>query len=165
MIIEGHIWIGDPLREGDIEIKVGEPPDQGGCPDRGPSGGVYPIEMEDPLVKEDNQEEPPDGGPGGLPSLGGLHHQGVPLMVEDLPVMEDLWTSPPDGGGPPSDRGPPGPLMVEDLPVMEDPFTGRSSTIRGSPLMVEDLPVMDDPLGPVPLMVEDLPVMEDPLDP
>ena len=36
MTIEGHIEIGDPLREGDIQIKVGDPCDQGGYPDRGP---------------------------------------------------------------------------------------------------------------------------------
>ena len=41
MTIEGHIEIGDPLREGDIQIKMGNPV-QRGYLDRGPPGEGYP---------------------------------------------------------------------------------------------------------------------------
>ena len=72
MVLEGHIEIGDPLREGDIQTKVGDPLMK------------EDTLMEDPLVMEDPLEED---------ILIGM---GDPLeedmLVEDLLMdMEDPW--------------------------------------------------------------------------
>ena len=81
MSIEDHIGIGDPLKEGDIQVKVeghlnkediwiedllgedipnrgGRPPRRGGYPGGGPSDGGGPLEDGGPLdppVDEDHQ--------------------------------------------------------------------------------------------------------------
>ena len=81
MIIEGHIEMRDPLREGDIQIKVGDllieeailmedlleedipigmgrPPGRGGYPGGPPDGDGGLLVMEDPLdllVDKDHQ--------------------------------------------------------------------------------------------------------------
>ena len=81
MIIEGHIEIGDPLREGDIQTKVGDPLTKEDTLIEDLLEEDIPIEMEDPLEEEDTQEEDP------------LMEIEDPLMVEDLLVMEDPWTS------------------------------------------------------------------------
>ena len=59
MITEGLIEIGDPLREGDIQIKVGEHLIKEDFLVEDLLGEDIPIEMEDPLEKEDTQEEDP----------------------------------------------------------------------------------------------------------
>ena len=80
MIIEGHIEIRDPLREGDIQIKVGDL-----------------LIKEDTLIEDLLEEDIPigmeDPGRGGYPGGGPPDGDG----------------GPPDGGGPPGDGGPPGP--------------------------------------------------------
>ena len=93
MIIEGHIEIKDPLREGDIQIKVDGPLTEEDTLIEDLLEEDTPIEMEDPLEEEDTQEEDswwkwrtPDGG--GPPGDGG----------------------PPGGQGPPGSQGPPGPV-------------------------------------------------------
>ena len=70
MIIEGHIEIENPLREGDIQTKVGDPLTEQDTLIEDLLEEDIPIEKEDPLEEEDTQEEDP-------------------LMVEDLLVMED----------------------------------------------------------------------------
>ena len=59
MIIEGHIEIGDPLREGDIQIKVGDPLTKEGTLIENLLKENIPVEMEDPLEEEDTQEKDP----------------------------------------------------------------------------------------------------------
>ena len=59
MIIEGHIEIGDPLREGDIPIKVEDPLTEEDTLIEDLLEEDTPIEMEDPLEEEDTQEEDP----------------------------------------------------------------------------------------------------------
>ena len=59
MTIEGHIEIGDPLREGDIQTKVGDPPTEEYTLIEDLLKEDIPIEMEGPLEEEDTQEEDP----------------------------------------------------------------------------------------------------------
>ena len=83
MIIEGHIEIGDPLREGDIQIKMEDPLTEENTQIEDPlEEGT--IEMEDPLEEEDIQEEDPL-----MEMADPLIEMEDPLMVEDLLVMED----------------------------------------------------------------------------
>ena len=57
MITEGHIEIGDPLREGDIQIKVEDLLMEEDTLIEDLLEEDIPIEMEDPL-EEDTQEDP-----------------------------------------------------------------------------------------------------------
>ena len=76
MLIEGHIRDWDPLREGDIQIKVeGHLIKKEDILVEDLLGEDIPIEMEDPLEEKDI--------PGGGPPDG----NGGPLMEED-PLME-----------------------------------------------------------------------------
>ena len=59
MIIEGHIGIEDPLREGDIQIKVEGSLTKEDTLIEDLLEEDTPIEMEDPLEEEDTQEEDP----------------------------------------------------------------------------------------------------------
>ena len=59
MTIEGHIEIGVSLREGDIQIKVGDPLTEEDTLIEDLLEEDIPIEMEDPLEEEDIQEEDP----------------------------------------------------------------------------------------------------------
>ena len=59
MIIEGHIEIEDPLREGDIQIKVEDLLTKEDTLIEDLLEEDTPIEMEDPLEEEDTQEEDP----------------------------------------------------------------------------------------------------------
>ena len=59
MIIENHIEIGDPLREGDIQIKVEDPLTKEVTLIENLLEEDISIEMEDPLIEEDTQEEDP----------------------------------------------------------------------------------------------------------
>ena len=59
MIIEGHIGIGDPLREGDIQIKVEHPMTGEDTLIEDLLEEDTPIEIEDPLTEEDTQEDDP----------------------------------------------------------------------------------------------------------
>ena len=77
MIIEGHIEIEDPLREEDIQTKVGDPLTEEDKLIEDLLEKDIPIEMEEPLEEENAQEEDP------------LMEMENPLMVEDLLVMED----------------------------------------------------------------------------
>ena len=72
MTIEGHIEIGDPLREGDIQIKVEDPLTEEDTLIEDLLEEGMPTKMEDPPEEEDIQKEGPPDGNGG------------PLMVEDL---------------------------------------------------------------------------------
>ena len=75
MIIEGHIEIEDPLREGNIQTKVGDCLTEEDILIEDLLEEDIPIEMEDPLEGEDTQK-------------------GDLLMeMEDPLVMEDPWTS------------------------------------------------------------------------
>ena len=90
MVLEGCTEIGDPLRKGNIQIKVGNPlikedtmiEDTLAMKD--PLEEDILIEMEDPLEEEDTLVE------------DSLIEMENPLMVEDLLVMEDplapWWT-------------------------------------------------------------------------
>ena len=83
MLIEDHIGIGDPLKEGDIPVKV-----------------------EGHLIEEDTQIEDLLGED--IPiEMEGLQEEED--ILEEDPLMEDPWRlRTPDGGGPPGDGGPPG---------------------------------------------------------
>ena len=81
MTIENHIEIRDPLKEGDIQIKVEDLLTEDDTQMEYPLEEDTPIEMEDSLEEEGTQEEDP------------LMEMENPLMVEDLMVMEDPWTS------------------------------------------------------------------------
>ena len=59
MIIEGPIEIKDPLREGDIQTKVGDPLTEEDTLIEDLLEEDIPIEMEDPLEEENTQEEDP----------------------------------------------------------------------------------------------------------
>ena len=59
MITEGHIEIKDPLREGDIQTKVGDCLTEEDILIGDLLEEDIPIEMEDPLEEEDTQEEDP----------------------------------------------------------------------------------------------------------
>ena len=80
ILIEDHIEIEGPLREGDIKIKVEDHLTKEDTLIEDLLEKDTPIEMEDPLTKEDT--------PGGPPDVNG-----GPLMVEDPMGMEDPWTS------------------------------------------------------------------------
>ena len=84
MTIEGHTEIGDPLREGDIQIKVGDPLTEEDTLIEDLLEEDIPIEMEEPLEEGDTQEED-------LLMEMEDHLMKIedPLMVEDLLVMED----------------------------------------------------------------------------
>ena len=84
MIIEGHIEIEDPLREGDIQTKVGKPLTEEDILIEDLLEEDIPIEMEDPLEEEDTQEEDPM-----MEMEDPQMEMENPLMVEDLLVMED----------------------------------------------------------------------------
>ena len=56
MLIEGHIEIRDPLREGDIQINVEGHLIEEDILIEDLLGEDIPIEMEDPLEEEDTQE-------------------------------------------------------------------------------------------------------------
>ena len=75
MLIEGHIEIEDPLREGDIQIKVEGHLIQEDTLIGDLLGEDIPIEMKGPPEEEDTEEEDP------------LVEMEDPLMVED-PLME-----------------------------------------------------------------------------
>ena len=77
MIIEGHIEIRDPLREGDIQIKVEDPLTKEDTLIEDLLEEDIPIEMEDPLEEV--------GYPGGGPPDG----NGGPLEMEDPLVDKD----------------------------------------------------------------------------
>ena len=68
MLMEGYIEIGNPLKEGDIQIKVEGHLIEEDILIEDLLGEDIPIEMEDPLEEKDTQEEDP-------------------MMVED-PLME-----------------------------------------------------------------------------
>ena len=78
MIIEGHTEIEDPLREGDIQIKVGGPLTEEDTLIEDLLEEDTPIDMEDPMEEEDTQEEDP------------LIEMEDHLMVEDPLEMEGL---------------------------------------------------------------------------
>ena len=59
MIIEGHIEIKDPLREGDIKTKVGDPLTKEDTLIEDLLEEDVPIEMEEHLEEEDTQEGTP----------------------------------------------------------------------------------------------------------
>ena len=59
MLIQGHIEIGDPLREGDIQIKVEGHLIEENILIEDLLGEDILIEMEDPPEEEDTQEEDP----------------------------------------------------------------------------------------------------------
>ena len=59
MFIEGHIGIRDPLREGDIQIRVEGHLIEEDILIEDLLEGDIAIEMEDPLEEEDTQEEDP----------------------------------------------------------------------------------------------------------
>ena len=118
MLVEGHIEIEDPLKEGDIKIKVEGHLIKEDTLVKYLLGEDIPTEMEDPLQEEDTQEEDP------------LMEMEDPLMEEDpLIKMEDPWrwrTPGPLGGQrPPGPQGPPGPvrsIIVQKPQVALDTF-------------------------------------------
>ena len=58
MIVEGHIEIGDHLREGDIQIKLEDLLTKEDTPIEDLLEEHTPIEMEYPLEEEDTQDDP-----------------------------------------------------------------------------------------------------------
>ena len=86
MLIEGHIEIGDPLKEGDIQIKVEGHLIKEDILVEGLLGEDIPIEMEDPQ-EEDTQEEDP------LMVEDPLMEMEDPLMVEVPWRWRTPWTS------------------------------------------------------------------------
>ena len=72
MLIEDHIEIKKPLREGDIQIKVEDPLTEEDTLIEDLLEGDTPIEIGDPLEEKDTQEEDP------------LMEMEDPLEMEDL---------------------------------------------------------------------------------
>ena len=97
MFVEDHIGIRDPLKEGDIPVKVEGHLIKEDTQIEDLLGEDIPIEMEGLLEEEDIlQEDPPDGD-GGPPDGGG-------------PPGDGGSPGPPGGKGPPDPQGPPGPV-------------------------------------------------------
>ena len=86
-MIEDCMKIIDPMKEEDIKVKMGRPPDRRRYQEGGYSRRGYPNQEGTPSGRgrpPDGRGRPPDNG--GTPDNGG----------------------PPDDGGPPNDGGPPG---------------------------------------------------------
>ena len=81
MVLEGHIEIGDPLIEGGIQTKVGDPLTE------------EDTLMEDPLVMEAPLEEYILIGVGDPLEEEDTLAEDHLMEMEDLLVMEDPWTS------------------------------------------------------------------------
>ena len=99
MLIEDHIGIGDPLKEGDIQVKVEGHLIEEDTQIEDLLGEDIPIEMEGLPEEEDILEEDPCGG--GPPNGDG---------------------GPPDGGGPLQMEDPLDPPVDEDHQALKDPL-------------------------------------------
>ena len=87
ILIEGHIEMEDPPREGDIQIKVEGHLTGADTLIEDLLGEDIQIEMEDPQKRRISRGGPPDGNEG--PSDGGGPHDGV--KVQNMKVQND-WS-------------------------------------------------------------------------